>query len=52
MTAGPTWYGINSYCQSDHNISLGFMEGLNNKIRVIQRMVYGIKKQEYLMLKS
>jgi transposase len=27
------------------------MEGLNNKTRVIQRRAYGIKDQEYLMLK-
>ncbi|MSR84290.1 MAG: hypothetical protein EXS58_15430, partial [Candidatus Latescibacteria bacterium] len=30
---------------------LGFMEGLNNKIRAIQRRAYGIKDQRYLMLK-
>ena len=29
----------------------GFMEGLNNKIRVIQRRAYGIKNSEYLRLK-
>ena len=45
------WEGIVSYCNPDHKVSLGFMEGLNNKIRVIQRRAYGIKDQEYLMLK-
>jgi len=45
------WDGIISYCHPEHKISLGFMEGLNNKIRVIQRRAYGIKDQEYLMLK-
>jgi transposase len=45
------WDGIISYCHPDNKISLGFMEGLNNKIRVIQRRAYGIKDQEYLMLK-
>ena len=45
------WEGIVSYCHPDHKVSLGFMEGLNNKIRVIQRRAYGIKDQEYLMLK-
>lgn len=45
------WEGIISYCRPDHKVSLGFMEGLNNKIRVIQRRAYGIKDQEYLMLK-
>lgn len=45
------WEGIISYCQPDAKVSLGFMEGLNNKIRVIQRRAYGIKDQEYLRLK-
>jgi transposase len=45
------WDGIISYCHPDHKVSLGFMEGLNNKIRLIQRRAYGIKDQEYLMLK-
>jgi len=27
------------------------MEGLNNKIRLIQRRAYGIRDKEYLMLK-
>jgi len=44
------WDGIVSYCHPDHKVPLGFMEGLNNKIRVIQRRAYGIKDQEYLML--
>jgi len=43
--------GVISYCQPENKVSLGFMEGLNNKIRVIQRRSYGIKDQEYLMLK-
>ncbi len=45
------WDGIISYCHPENKVSLGFMEGLNNKIRVIQRRAYGIKDQEYLMLK-
>lgn len=45
------WDGIISYCNPDHKVSLGFMEGLNNKIRVIQCRAYGIKDQEYLTLK-
>jgi len=32
-------------------VSLGFVEGLNNKIRVIQRRAYGFRDQEYLRLK-
>ena len=45
------WDGIVSYCHPDNKVSLGFMEGLNNKIRVIQRRAYGIKNDEYLRLK-
>ena len=45
------WHGIVSYCNPDHKVSLGFMEGLNTKIRVIQRRAYGIKNSEYLRLK-
>jgi transposase len=31
--------------------SHGFVEGLNNKIHVIQRRAYGLRDQEYLRLK-
>ena len=45
------WDGIAAYCKSENNVSLGFVEGLNNKIRVIQRRAYGLRDQEYLRLK-
>lgn len=45
------WDGIISYCDPENKVSLGFMEGLNNKIRVIQRRAYGIRNKEYLRLK-
>ena len=45
------WDGIVSYCHTNNKVSLGFMEGLNNKIRVIQRRAYGIRNDEYLSLK-
>jgi len=45
------WDGIVSYCHPDNKVSLGFMEGLNTKIRLIQRRAYGIKDPEYLKLK-
>jgi transposase len=32
-------------------VSLGFVEGLNNKIRVIQRRAYGLRDEEHLRLK-
>jgi len=44
-------YTLLSHKSNLDMVSLGFMEGLNNKSRIIQRRVYGIKDQEYLMLK-
>ncbi len=45
------WNGIAVYCKAENKISLGFVEGLNNKIRVFQRRAYGLKDPEYLKLK-
>ena len=45
------WDGIAAYCQPEHKVSLGFVEGLNNKIRVLQRRAYGLRDEEYLRLK-
>ncbi len=45
------WHGVVSYCHPDHKVSLGFMEGLINKIRVIQRRSFGIQNLGYLKLK-
>ena len=45
------WDGIAAYCQPQNKVSLGFVEGLNNKIRVIQRRAYGLRDEEYLRLK-
>lgn len=45
------WDGIAAYCKPENKVSLGFVEGLNNKIRVIQRRAYGIRDEEYLRLK-
>lgn len=45
------WSGIAAYCQPENKVALGFVEGLNNKIRVIQRRAYGIRDEEYLRLK-
>jgi len=45
------WDGIATYCQPENKVSLGFVEGLNNKIRVIQRRAYGLRDEEYLRLK-
>lgn len=45
------WDGIAAYCEPRNKVSLGFVEGLNNKIRVLQRRAYGLRDPEYLRLK-
>jgi len=45
------WDGIAAYCRPENKVSLGFVEGLNNKIRVIQRRSYGLRDEAYLRLK-
>jgi len=45
------WEGIASYCHPDNKVSLGLVEGLNNKIRVLQRRAYGYQDDAYLNLK-
>jgi transposase len=45
------WDGIMTYCHPDNKVPLGFVEGLNNKIRVIQRRAYGLCDEDYLALK-
>jgi len=45
------WDGIAAYCVSENKVALGFVEGLNNKIHVIQCRCYGIRDENYLHLK-
>lgn len=45
------WDGIAAYSKPENKVSLGFVEGLNNKIRVIQRRAYGLRDEDYLRLK-
>jgi transposase len=45
------WDGIAAYCKPENKVALGFVEGVNNKIRVIQRRAYGLRDEEYLRLK-
>ena len=45
------WDGIASYCHPENKVSLGLVEGLNNKIRVLQRRAYGYRDEGYLKLK-
>ena len=44
------WDGIASYCHPENKVS-GLVEGVNNKIRVLQRRAYGYRDNEYLKLK-
>lgn len=45
------WDGIASYCHPENKCSLGMVEGLNNKIKVLMRRAYGYRDEEYLKLK-
>ena len=45
------WGEIVAHIEAEDKVSLGFVEGLNNKIRVIQRRAYGLRDEEYLRLK-
>ncbi len=45
------WAGIAAYCTEGDRVSLGLVEGLNNKIKVLQRKAYGYRDEEYLKLK-
>jgi transposase len=47
----PHWDGIAAYCRPENKAALGYVEGLNNKIRVLQRRAYGLRDEEYLRLK-
>ncbi len=46
------WDGIASFCRPEHkSVPLGFVEGMNNKIRVARRKSYGLRDEEYVRLK-
>jgi transposase len=45
------WDGIAAYSKPQNKVSLGCVEGLNNKIRVLQKKAYGLRDEEYLQLK-
>ena len=45
------WDGIVAFCRPENKVPLGFVGGLNNKIRVIQRRACGLRDEEYLRLK-
>jgi transposase len=45
------WYGSPRTALPETKVSLGFVEGLDNKIRVIQQRARGLRDPEYLRLK-
>lgn len=45
------WDGIVSYCEPGNKVALGFVEGLNNKIRSLQKRAYGFHDEDYFRLK-
>jgi len=45
------WEGIVSWCKVENRVPLGFVEGMNNRIRKIQAQGYGYKDMEHLDLK-
>jgi transposase len=45
------WDGIVSYCHNDNKVAIGFVEGLNNKFRTIQKRSYGFHDKDDLRLK-
>ncbi len=45
------WDRIAAYCKPENKVAAGFVEGFNNKIRVLQRRAYGLRDEEYLRLK-
>ena len=51
LTLQRHWGGVAAYCKPQNKVSLGLVEGLNNKIRVIQRSAYGYRDEDCLRLK-
>jgi len=45
------WDGIAGDCRPENKATRGFVDGLNNKIRVIQRRAYGLRDEECLRFK-
>ncbi|WP_407670687.1 transposase [Paraburkholderia megapolitana] len=46
------WDGTTAFCKPEDRVPPGFVEGLVNKIRAIQRRVYGLRDTKYLHLKT
>jgi Transposase len=45
------WDGIAAHCHPENKVALGFVEGLNNKIRMLRLRAYGLRDEECLRLK-
>ncbi|MDP2815590.1 MAG: transposase, partial [Rectinemataceae bacterium] len=45
------WEGIVSWCKEENRVPLGFVEGLNSRIRKIQAQGYGYKDVQHMDLK-
>jgi transposase len=45
------WDGIEAYCHVENKVPLGFVEGLNSKIRALRSRAYGYRDEEYFRLK-
>jgi transposase len=45
------WDGIEAYCHVENKVALGFVEGMNNRIRTLQRRAYGYRDEDYFRLK-
>ena len=39
------WAGIAAYRRPENKVALGFVEGLDNKVRVLQRRAYGLRDE-------
>jgi hypothetical protein len=49
--ARPPVVGVAAYCKPENKVSLGYVEGLNTKVRVVQRRAFGLGDEDYLRLK-
>jgi transposase len=45
------WDGIVAFCRPENKVPLGFVKGVNNKIRVFQRRANGLRDEKSLRLK-
>ncbi len=46
------WDGIAAFCQSENKVALGFVEGVTDNVRVLQRRADGLRHEVYLRPKG